>query len=116
MLLSLLVSFSARFLINLASFWVPNAQGIGRLFFGTAYVLSGLVMPLRFFPAWFQTICNLTPFPATLNTVMEVYLGLLPGPALWQALAVQAAWFVGLVIAGQLILRAGIRTLVIQGG
>jgi ABC-type uncharacterized transport system permease subunit len=48
--------------------------------------------------------------------VVEVYLGLLHGPALWMALGEQVLWLVILVGLGQVILRVGLRRLVIQGG
>jgi ABC-2 type transport system permease protein len=116
LLLSWLVSFSWRFLVNLAAFWTPNALGIGRFAFGLSWFLSGFLMPLRFFPDWFQRLCNLTPFPATINTVIEVYLGVLTGPELIQALLGQVLWVLILVTTGHLVLRAGVRKLVIQGG
>jgi ABC-2 type transport system permease protein len=114
--LGLLVSFAWRFLVNLAALWTPNAIGIGRFAFSLTWVMSGFLMPLRFFPDWFVTVCNLTPFPATINTIVEIYLGVLTGPAIVQALLQQFLWFIGLVVIGQLILRAGVRRLVIQGG
>jgi ABC-2 type transport system permease protein len=114
--LGLLVSFAWRFLVNLAAFWTPNAVGIGRFAFGLSWLLSGFVMPLRFFPDWFVSLCYLTPFPAMVNTSVEIYLGLLTGPALWQALLAQLGWFILLALLGHLALRAGVRRLVIQGG
>lgn len=111
-----LVSFSWRYLINLAAFWVPNAVGIGRLAFTVSWFLSGFLMPLRFFPEWFQSLCYLTPFPQAVNTVIEVYLGLLQGPDLLNALLGQALWAAGLILLGELALQAGVRRLVIQGG
>lgn len=116
LLLSWVLSFAWRFLVNLAAFWTPNALGVGRFAFGIAWVLSGFFMPLRFFPAWFQTFCHFTPFPSMVNTVMEIYLGLLTGSALAWALAVQLFWIVVLVTICQVTLRAGVRKLVIQGG
>ncbi|HEY3291834.1 MAG TPA: ABC-2 family transporter protein [Anaerolineae bacterium] len=116
LILSWAVSFAWRFLVNLAAFWSPEARGIGRMAFGLALFLSGFLMPLKFFPDWFVTLCNLTPFPAMVNTVVEVYLGVLTGPALLQALLVQAVWLAMLIIVAQLVMRAGVRRLVIQGG
>jgi ABC-2 type transport system permease protein len=116
LILGLLVSFAWRFLVNLAAFWTPNAVGVGRFAFGITWVMSGFFMPLRFFPDWFVTLCHLTPFPAMVNTIIEVYLGVLTGPALLRALLGQALWVVILAVAGQLVLRAGVRRLVIQGG
>jgi ABC-2 type transport system permease protein len=110
------VSFAWRFLVNLAAFWSTEARGIARFAFGLSMFLSGFLMPLRFFPNWFITLCNLTPFPAMVTTVIEVYLGVLSGPALVQALIVQAVWFFILAGLGHLLMRAGVRRLVIQGG
>lgn len=111
-----LVSFAYRFLVNLAAFWTPNAIGIGRFAFGISQFLSGFIMPLRFFPPWFNTFCAFTPFPAMINTVVEIYLGILTGPQMWLAILAQAGWFIALALLAQLVLRLGIRSLVIQGG
>ena len=116
LILSWLISFAWQFLVNLTAFWSPNARGIGRFWFGLAWVLSGFIMPLRFYPDWFITLANLTPFPAMVNTLVEIYLGVLTGPALLQALLSQLGWAVGLIVVGQWVLRAGLRRLVIQGG
>jgi ABC-2 type transport system permease protein len=110
------VSFSWRFIVNLTSFWVPNALGISRFFFMASLFFSGFLMPLRFFPEWIQQISFLTPFPYTVNALAEVYLGLL-SPSDIQALIVsQILWGTCLLIIGQIILRLGIKKLVILGG
>ena len=116
LILGLLVSFAWRFLVNLAAFWTPNAVGVGRFAFGITWVMSGFFMPLRFFPDWFVTGCHLTPFPAMVNTIVEIYLGLLSGSMIIRALLEQTLWLIILILAGQLVLRAGVRRLVIQGG
>ena len=116
LILSWLVSFSFRFLVNLAAFWTPNARGVGRFAFVTSWFLSGFMMPVRFYPEWLIRLANLTPFPTMLNTVVEVYLGVVDGAALAQALLLQLAWFAALAAASQLVLRAAVRRLVILGG
>lgn len=116
MFLAWLVSFAWRYLVNLSAFWVPNAVGIGRLAFTLAWFLSGFLMPLRFFPDWFVRLCYLTPFPHTVNTIIEVYLGLLSGPEVTRALFNQLAWFLILALASHFLLKAGVRRLVVLGG
>lgn len=116
LVLSLLVSFAWRFLVNLAAFWTPNARGIGRFAFVLSWFASGFLMPIRFYPDWLQRLCQLTPFPHMLNSVVEIYLGTLSGPAMLQALGLQLVWFVALALLAQLVLRAGVRRLVILGG
>ena len=49
-------------------------------------------------------------------TVIEVYLENLTGPALVYAILMQAFWFLILFAVIQIVLRAGIRQLVVQGG
>lgn len=116
LILAWLVSFSWHFLVNLFAFWIPNAVGIGRFLFILSWFMSGFLMPLRFLPPWFEHLCYLTPFPNMINTVIEIFLGLLSRQETLQALGLQALWVVGLVVAGHFMLRAGVRRLVIQGG
>ncbi len=110
------ISFGWRFLINLSAFWTPDARGIIYFFFVLSWFFSGFLMPLRFFPQWVQQLSAFTPFPLMLDTTMEIYLGILKGPEMVEALLTQLAWIAGLILAGQLVLRLGIRRLVIQGG
>lgn len=114
--LAWVLSFAWRFLINLSAFWTPDARAIGRFGFVLLYFVTGFLMPLRFFPDWFVRLCNYTPFPYMVNTVVEIYLGVLHGSQLIQALAIQSIWAVILVLACQLVLKFGVRRLVIQGG
>lgn len=111
-----LVNFSWCFLINLASFWTPNALGFSRFFFLVATFFSGMLMPLRFYPQWVSNLAYLSPFPHILNTPVEIYLGILSIPETISALLLQAAWAAVLIVFGQLILKSGVRRLVIQGG
>jgi ABC-2 type transport system permease protein len=115
-ILSWLVSFSWRFLINLAAFWTPDAVGITRLLFGFSWIFSGFFMPLNYFPDWFVHIANATPFPSMVFTVIQVYLENLSGPELFQALLGQAMWRVILLTLIQIVFKAGVRQLVVQGG
>ena len=115
-LLSWLISFSWRFLVNLSAFWTPNARGILRLVFVLSWFFSGFLMPLRFFPDWIVRISFLLPFPHMFNTVIEIYLGILSGEEMIRALLGQFFWVIGLIFLGQIVLRIGVRRLVILGG
>jgi ABC-2 type transport system permease protein len=116
LILAWLISFSWRFLVNLSGFWTPDARAIGRFGFVLLYFVTGFLMPLRFFPDWFVSMCDYTPFPHMVNSVVEIYLGVLSGPQVAVVLTKQVAWVVLLVLICQLILKFGVRRLVIQGG
>ena len=111
-----MISFSWRFLVNLAAFWTPNALGIGRFAFGLSWTFSGFFMPLTLFPDWLAQFSRLTPFGAGVYIPFEIYLGLRQGNALLWGLGIQAFWVVALIFLDQLVLRLGVRKLVIQGG
>jgi ABC-2 type transport system permease protein len=116
LVLAWMISFAWRFLVNISAFWTPDARAIGRFGFMLPYFITGFLMPLRFFPNWFVRLCDLTPFPSMVNSVIEIYLGLVHGPQLVYELAKQAAWVIVLVCVCQLTLKFGVRRLVIQGG
>lgn len=116
MILGWLVSFSWRFLVNLSAFWTPNAIGVGRFFFIISWFLSGFLMPLRFYPQWLIQLAHLTPFAHTVNTIVEIYLGVLTEQEMLLAMVNQAIWAIGLVTVSHIVMRAGVRRLVIQGG
>jgi ABC-2 type transport system permease protein len=114
--LGLLVSFSWRFLVSLPAFWLQDAAGVARLGWPLMSLLSGFLMPIAFFPPWAVTLIHWTPFPSMVSTPVEIYLGLVNGPALLGVLAVQALWVLILYGLSQLVLNAGVKKLVIQGG
>jgi ABC-2 type transport system permease protein len=116
LVLALLVSFGWRFLVSLAAFWTQDAVGLGRLAWTASWFLSGFLMPIAFFPPWMTALMMLTPFPAMVSAPVEIYLGLLDGRELLAALGMQAMWAALLFVVCQLVLAAGVRKLVIQGG
>jgi len=116
LLLAWMVSFNYRFLTNLISFWVPDAQGAARAVFGSGMLLSGFLFPLRLLPDWFSNLCHLTFFPALYHTPIDIFLGNLQGSDLYLALAIQAGWGLALFAGCQLALAAGLKRLVVQGG
>lgn len=111
-----LVSFCWRFLVNLSSFWTPDAVGIGRIAFTASQMLGGFFMPLRMLPGWFSDFAMLTPFPALTALPVDIWLGKLRGAELWAAFGFQALWIAVLLVACHITTRAGVRRLVIQGG
>ena len=116
LLLSWMLSFGWRFLINLAAFWSPQAKGIIRFGFMGALFFSGFMMPIGLFPEWVQQIAYLTPFPYFLDAPVEIYLGIVTGVELMQTLLFQLIWVGILFGACQLVLNRGFRRLVILGG
>jgi ABC-2 type transport system permease protein len=114
--LSELISFGWRFLVNLAAFWSPNAIGIGRFAFGLSWIFSGFYMPLNLFPDWLANFARLTPFGASVYLPIEIFINNAQGTALLEAVLIQVFWVLFFIVIDQLVLSRGIRKLVIQGG
>lgn len=116
LLLSWLVSFGFRFLINLTAFWSPDARGIIKLGFIVTWFFSGFLMPLALFPPWLQQLAAWTPFPYLFNATVDIYTGQLVGLALWQTIAIQALWAAILALLSQLVWQTAVKRLTIAGG
>ncbi len=114
--LAVAVSYAFRFLYNLPAFWLLDYRGVGILAIVVASLFSGFVIPIAYFPDWLATIANVTPFPAMVRTPVEIFIGQTEGLAVLRALAGQLFWMAALLALGRLVLSAGTRRLVIQGG
>lgn len=116
MLMGWFISFCWRFTYSLAGFWTPDAIGIGRMGATLAIFASGFLMPIGFLPPAAQAVLNLTPFPAFVMTPISIWVNALSGASLAGALAAQAFWCVAMALVAHVVLAAGVRRLVIQGG
>lgn len=114
--LAVLVAYGLRFLVNLCSFWLLDYRGPVILAIAVNLVLSGAVMPLVFFPGVLDTVLRLSPFAAVLQAPVDIYVGAPLGGSTAAVLALQVGWAIALYGAGRLVLAAGTRRLVIQGG
>lgn len=107
------VSFAFRFLYNLASFWLVEFRG--PMIFATSLMIffSGAALPLTLYPAWLRVLCRALPFASTMQAPADVFL---EKPGAIAYIGVQILWAAILLWAGRLVLAAGGRRLVVQGG
>jgi ABC-2 type transport system permease protein len=107
------VSFSIRLLTNLSSFWLIDHRGIAAISMTLATFLSGMTMPIDFFPEPLRTIAALLPFQAVLMAPNTIWLG---KASLIMVVGQQVFWIAALALACQAVLRRGERKLVVHGG
>jgi ABC-2 type transport system permease protein len=112
-LLAVVISSQLRFLLDLAAFWLVDARGVRGVYNGVGGTLAGLTVPLVFFPDAVRALVYATPFPAILQTPIDVFTEHGPTALL---LGHQLLWAVGLLPIGRLVLAAATRKLVVQGG
>ena len=111
----ILVSFGIRYLVALSAFWITDSRGMESLALALSLFFSGSILPLVVYPGWFGEFARATPWAATLQVPIDIWLGRNPG-GIGSALAFQVGWIVVLVVAGRLATVLATRKVVIQGG
>jgi ABC-2 type transport system permease protein len=79
-------------------------------------LLSGMVLPLAFFPDALRPWLRAQPFAGLVDIPFSIYFGALSGWSAAGAIALQFGWALGLVALGRWWLGAVMRRLQVQGG
>jgi ABC-2 type transport system permease protein len=111
-----LIQFSLAFIFVQTAFITLSNYGIFVARNALQQTFAGISAPLALFPPGLRAVAEHLPFCHAIHTPVSIYLGSISGAALWHALAVQAAWAMGLLILGRLTLRFSLFHLEIQGG
>jgi ABC-2 type transport system permease protein len=114
---AVVVSFGCRFLLNSIGYWLLDLRGVNLIWLFATTVLSGLLFPLHFLPAWLADAAwLLTPFPSILMTPLDVLVEHNSVAGQLGLIGLQMAWAVALLAGCTLVQRRAERRLVIQGG
>lgn len=113
---ALLLGTAIANLLNISMLWTISGQGISTLMVAAVSILSGMYVPLPFFPAWARTVLDILPFRGLMDVPFRLYIGHIPPPEVLPLFAHQLAWTLGLIALGRLLLARATRRLVIQGG
>ncbi|WP_027094135.1 ABC transporter permease [Cohnella thermotolerans] len=113
---SFLINSQLNILTGLFAFFVENNEGLMRLKRVLIDLLSGVILPMTFFPGWARAILDWLPFQAITYLPGSVFTGRLSGGDAWNALLVQFVWFAALIVPIWLMWRAARKRLFVQGG
>ncbi|EUJ42534.1 ABC-2 family transporter protein [Listeria riparia] len=90
------------------------------IFFGiinsVAFVLSGTIIPLGFFPEIFQKILILQPFKGIIDTPAMIFTQQYTNLQSLGFMLLQVAWIVIFYFVNELVFKIGIKKIEIQGG
>lgn len=114
--LAITVAFLGDMLVNLAAFWILETRGLTVLYNSVMNLLSGFLIPILWFPPWLLAIARWTPFPSMVQTPIDVLSGRVGPASAIGLIGVQSAWILVLLLAAAVMLRAGARSLEVQGG
>ncbi|HEY3320215.1 MAG TPA: ABC-2 family transporter protein [Planctomycetota bacterium] len=92
------IFFAVNFMTGLCAVYTEKLQGFLWAKFMLLQFLSGLLLPLEFFPAPLRAVFDALPFKGMAYTPMSIYLGRLDGAALWRELALQTGWTIALML------------------
>jgi len=119
-LLSLFYSFlifaAINFLIGTCAVYLQSILGLIRAKYFLIEILSGLVIPINFFPDRLVRLSHWLPFQHISYTPLMIYMGKISGRFLGLALLVESFWAVALLLAGHWFWNVATRKLTVQGG
>ena len=116
LILAITISFCLRFMINVSAFWTTDIRGINGMMLLFVNFLSGLLVPIGFFPLALRLVAEALPFTSIISTLVNILLGQARGGDALVLLGQQALWATVFVAAARLLLQAATRKVVVQGG
>jgi ABC-2 type transport system permease protein len=105
-----------NFAVGTLAIRLKSILGLLRAKYFLLELFSGLLLPISFFPHFFQNILAVLPFQHISYTPVLLYLGKISGLGVIKALGVQLFWIFALLVFGDAMWRWSSRKITIQGG
>lgn len=103
-------------LYHIICLFTLDEKGIVNMFMVTSDILSGLTIPIPFFPKYLQTITNILPFRYVSDFPFRLYVGNITINEGLIGMLVQVFWIVILILIGTLLMKKALKKAIIQGG
>lgn len=116
LIMSFLLGFFLEALIGMLGFWTLEVSSLLWIYMLFNFFLSGHMFPLNILPAPWDTIALAIPLQYLAYFPAAVFLEKISGPAMWQGLAIQAAWVVFFIFACRVAFARGVRRYSAFGG
>ncbi|HKW57516.1 MAG TPA: ABC-2 family transporter protein [Candidatus Acidoferrum sp.] len=113
---SFFIMGALNFIIGTCAIPLTSILALIRAKFWLIELLSGLLIPLSFFPRSLQVISSWLPFEHIAYTPLQIYLGRLPLNETLRLLALEYFWVIALLVLGHLWWRSATRKITIHGG
>ena len=93
-----------------------NEKGAVNLIITMADILSGIVVPIPFFPKFLQIISSFLPFQYISDLPFRLYVGNISLQDGVFGMCIQVIWIVLFILIGNFLMRKNIKRVVVQGG
>jgi ABC-2 type transport system permease protein len=114
--LALMLAAAIATFTSATTLWTVSDNGISQVVAAAIFLFSGNIIPPAFFPPGLKSVAEFLPFRGILDTPFRIYLGLMHGQELIEAILHQAVWVIAIIGAGHVMLSAGHRRMTINGG
>ena len=116
MLLAVFLSSAILMLVNILVVVLVTDRGPSLLATQIVTLLSGLLVPLPFFPVWMHTFLLIQPFAGLADIPFRIYSGALSGGLAIAGLLLMSFWIGLLVVIGRALMGRVMSRLQVQGG
>lgn len=116
MVSALLLSCAYSLLITAVRLHITWGMGPVNMLFLVSQVLSGAYLPLQLWPDSLQRVLLLQPFAGYADIPLRLYVGSMAPSAGLPAIGLQLCWTLAFVVAGRLLMRRRLQSLIVQGG
>lgn len=93
-----------------------NEKGIVNFIMAIADILSGLVVPIPFFPKFLQIISSFLPFQYISDLPFRLYVGNISLMDGLYGMIIQFIWIILFIILGNYLMNKNLKRVVVQGG
>ena len=93
-----------------------NEKGVVNLIISLADILSGIVVPIPFFPKFLQIISAFLPFQYISDLPFRLYVGQISLHDGVFGMCIQLIWIIIFILIGNFIMKKNIKRVVVQGG
>lgn len=116
LIISTITSQLLKSIIGYMAFWLENAEAVMWSLAVLLNLMSGMVIPLDFFPEWSIPILERTPFASWGYLPTKIYLGLFDLNQMIELLVIHSLWVVILLVLNKVIFKIGIKRYSSVGG
>lgn len=116
MILSSILMTVLVLLYHVICLFTLDDKGIVNIFMVVSDILSGLILPIPFFPKYLQNISNILPFRYISDFPFRLFIGNINSYECLLGIITQIIWIIILIILGRLLTKKALKKAVIQGG
>lgn len=115
-LFAFFLKFCLAYIGGMMCFYTSNGFGVAYIRQVITDIFSGAMLPLTFFPGWFQKLAGVLPFQASVYLPTQIFLDRVDGPQMVKILVLQFVWCIVLWFLAKCLFSLAVKKITIHGG